>query len=59
LVPNHTVAECIAEAMHLLAEAAKAASEQERLRLLRKAAAWLEIAKHRAAPPGGRKAGRR
>jgi hypothetical protein len=47
-MPIETVDECVAEAIRLLAEASKAASDDERLRLLWRAAAWLQLAKQRA-----------
>lgn len=51
-MPIHTVAECVEEAVRLLAESADAFDEQQRLGILRRAAAWLEIAKYRAAREG-------
>jgi hypothetical protein len=48
-MPALAVTECVAEALQLLAEASKAASEEESLLLLRTASAWLEIAKFLAA----------
>lgn len=43
----HTSAECIGEAVRLLAEANATAQDEERLHLLRQAEVWLEIAKQR------------
>jgi len=57
VVPIETVAECVAEAIRLLADASKAASDDERLRLLRRSTAWLQIAKQRAPQAGAREAG--
>ena len=48
-MPIEPVDECVAEAIRLLAEASTAAGDDERLSLLWRAAAWLQLAKQRAA----------
>jgi hypothetical protein len=49
MMPIHTASECVVEAMHLLAGASKATSEEESLLLLRLASVWLQIARFLAA----------
>jgi hypothetical protein len=55
---DKTTLECLQEAARLSRKAIMASDQTEELRLLRLSAAWVEVAKHRAAQEGAMSVGK-